>query len=235
MAYYFLVRKGIYLLSVSRRSFGISWFVNNTNVVIALSNIGTLIVWLVYAQLLYFNFRRQRRPRLVIRRAGDNGLSATCVISNMSAEPIYISYIISEVRYKGENITCDVTDVIKSGHGEPAAEDEGNSVDYRQGPMLSGGYMHIGKYRDLLLKTIELDKGTSIDEAIGNTESVTVYIICIYGSEDKPIGAYRKYFLISNEDAVMMRPASWDTIRLSSMRKRRKLKKEVLNRGEESG
>lgn len=44
------------------------WISQHHDSLTALTSIGTLLIWLVYAQLLYKGYRRQRRPRLIINR-----------------------------------------------------------------------------------------------------------------------------------------------------------------------
>lgn len=47
-----------------------------------------MIIWLVYAQLLYLGFRRQRNPRLIINRGRNKDINALCLISNKTVEKL---------------------------------------------------------------------------------------------------------------------------------------------------
>jgi len=48
----------------------IEWIKDNQAVVSVGISIATLLVWVIYAQLLYFGFRRQRTPRMLLTVAG---------------------------------------------------------------------------------------------------------------------------------------------------------------------
>ena len=45
------------------------WFAHNSRAITAVSSLLTLFVWVFYAQILYRNFARTRRPRIIINRA----------------------------------------------------------------------------------------------------------------------------------------------------------------------
>ena len=49
------------------------WFAQNSRVITAVSSLFTLFVWVFYARILYRNFARTRRPRLIINRGHGNG------------------------------------------------------------------------------------------------------------------------------------------------------------------
>ena len=62
----------------------IEWIKDNQGVVSVGVSIATLLIWIIYAQLLYLGFRRQRTPRMLINRGRKKDLDALCIISNMS-------------------------------------------------------------------------------------------------------------------------------------------------------
>ncbi len=87
------------------------WIENNKEIITVFTSIATLLVWVIYAQLLYLSFRRQRSPSLIINRGRNKDINALCIISNMSAESIFIQYIIVELETSEGKITMDVTDL----------------------------------------------------------------------------------------------------------------------------
>jgi len=107
--------------------------------------------WFTHAQLLYLGFRRQRSPRLIINRGRNKDINALCLISNMSAESVFIEYIIAELETSASTITMDVTDFeleyLESGDSSDGQSDQaaGNqrplnaSENTRQGPIQPGG------------------------------------------------------------------------------------------------
>ncbi len=57
----------------------IEYLSNNYEVVTSTANVGTLLVWIFYAQLLYNSHRRMRLPRVLINK---------CVGPSTSIRPV---------------------------------------------------------------------------------------------------------------------------------------------------
>lgn len=215
----------------------LDWFTKHSDALTVFTNIGTLLIWLVYAQLLYFGFRRQRRPRLIINRSKRKDINALCIISNMSAEAVFLEYIIVELKTSRGTIIMDVTDheqARKEDGEESKAQGDSASVDEssNQGPLASGGYLHIGSF-DALIKRMAREAGI---EMAGHRpkgelqfQSLRIRLIGIYGSEDAPIGAERSFNLTDNEHECILMPVTWDTKRLASAIQRRRLRKRVAD------
>lgn len=219
------------------------WISQHKEVLSVLTSIGTLIIWLVYAQLLYLGFRRQRRPRIIINRGKRKDIDALCIISNMSVESIFIEYIIAELETSHGTVVMDVTDYEQAYEegdekGENTEDREPQRImpygrieeNTRQGPLESGGFLHIGSFSDVI-KRLARDEGIEMigDRPAGDLEfqRLTIRLITIYGPEDMPVGAERSFNLESNEHSYALIPASWDTKRLASMNQRRRLRKMV--------
>lgn len=221
----------------------LSWVSQHHAVISVFINLGTLLIWLLYAQLLYFGFRRQRRPRVVINRGRKKDVDALCIISNMSSESIYIEYITAELETSRGTLIMDVTDRDQtSNKGDDAGGDAKNKLggvsEYtRQGPLASGDFMHIGTFSDVIQR---LAKEAGIEmqgyRPKGNLrfQSLTIRLIAVYGSEDRPVGAERGFDLNleENEDKYTLVPLAWNTKRLSSHWQRHRLRKmvEEMNR-----
>jgi hypothetical protein len=138
------------------------WIADNYKVLSVCASLASVSVWLVYAQLLYLGFRRQRSPRLIINRGRNKDINALCLISNMSAESVFIEYIIAELETSSGTITLDVTDFeleyLESGNSGDGQSDQaaGNqrplnaSENTRQGPIPPGGFFHIGTFNELI-------------------------------------------------------------------------------------
>lgn len=218
------------------------WVADHQKVLSVCASFGSVIIWLVYAQLLYLGFRRQRSPRLIINRGRNKDINALCLISNMSAEAVFIEYIIAELETSEGTITMDVTDFEQEydeGDEDPGGQRSQslsnkrslNVMDnIRQGPMESGGFLHIGTFSELIQR-LARDEGIRMhrDAPQGDLEftRLTLRLIGIYGPENMPIGAERSFDLTLNADTLSLRPASWDTKRLASLWQRRKLRKTV--------
>lgn len=209
------------------------WLVAHQELVTILTSIGTLLIWLVYAQLLYFGFRRQRRPRLIINRGKKKDIHARCIISNMSAEPIYIQHILAELKTTDGKLTMDVTDWEERPSAEEgestrqAPREESSSDGTRQGPLQAGDFLYIASFNNLIHSVAE-ENDISLKDGrpVGDLAfiSLTIRLICIYGSEDQPIGAERCFYLKDDKHPYSLVPNNWDTRRLASMWQRRKLR-----------
>jgi len=219
-----------------------NWIAEHQNVLSVLASLASVIIWLVYAQLLYLGFRRQRSPRLIINRGRNKDINALCLISNMSAESVFIEYIIVELETSEGTITMDVTDFEQEyteGDEDPdgrrgQSSAEQLSVDgvenTRQGPIEPGGFLHIGTFCELIQR-LARDEGIRMSGSVpqGDLEftRLTLRLIGIYGPENMPIGAERSFDLKVGESRFALRPASWDTKQLASILQRRKLRKTV--------
>ncbi|WP_110647744.1 hypothetical protein [Salinicola peritrichatus] len=124
------------------------WMSQHSSSITAVTNIGTLMVWLFYAQLLYLNFRRQRQPKIIINLGGGRSLQARCVISNMSPEAIFIEHVIAVLYTNKGEYSKNLTD-IEDGEKENIAKRQLVEIT-RQGPMSSGSYTDIGVFEDLV-------------------------------------------------------------------------------------
>ena len=82
-----------------------------------MTSLGTLAVWIFYAQLLYAGFRRQRRPKVVINQVMGLSTQGRCLISNMSAEGIHIETVQVWLHEKCGIRRCTVSEVDTDENG----------------------------------------------------------------------------------------------------------------------
>ncbi|WP_404983235.1 hypothetical protein [Cobetia marina] len=228
------------------------WIANHSKTISAIASIGSFFIWLVYAQLLYHNFRRQRRPRVLINRGKSKGIDSLCIVSNMSAESIFIEHIIARLDTSHGSLLMDVTEFERSyqegdeqsdnqqdGDSEQSAKEASSSSEWRisdttrQGPLGSGDFLHIGTFSEVIERMARRN-GISLDGHWPSNEQLkfqrlTLRIIGIYGSEDHPIGVERAFRLHDANGECALVPERWDSNRLSSRRQRHKLRK-LLNR-----
>lgn len=218
----------------------IEWIKENYALVNVGIGIATLLVWVIYAQLLYSGFRRQRTPRVLINRGRKKDLDALCIISNMSQEAIYVEYILAALGTSRGKIVMDVTD-FEQDPEEDREDDEGNretvSVipqdlreNTRQGPLLSGEFMHIGTFNDVvgrLAREAEIPMRGNLAEGDIELESLTIEIIAMYGPEPRPISVERSFYINSEPVGGTLIPTSWQTHHGISFLRRRRLSKRV--------
>lgn len=218
----------------------IEWIKDNQAVVSLGVSIATLLVWVIYAQLLYFGFRRQRTPRMLINRGRKKNLDALCIISNMSQEAIYVEYILATLKTSRGTVIMDVTD-FEQDPSEEREDEEGNSQrvsvippdlreNTRQGPLLSGEFMHIGTFNDVV-KRLTREAGIpmhgSLPDADIELQRLTIELIALYGPEPRPVNAHRSFDIKSDKDGATLVPTSWKTRHGISFLRRRRLSRIV--------
>ncbi|WP_192034537.1 hypothetical protein [Halomonas sp. YLGW01] len=196
------------------------WLNQNSGAISALTGILTLLVWLFYAQLLYNGYIRQRRPRIIINRGSGKNLTSLCLISNMSAEAIFVQHIIAVLETEEGEKQLDIVDYQRSG-------DEEQQYRSHQGPLDSGAYLHVGSFRQILEHLTD-HHGLNDDgkEALSRRayRALEIRVVAIYGSEDNPIGARRRFRLDPEGDDCRLIPDGLDTQRLASRRQRHRIR-----------
>lgn len=124
-----------------------SWTQGNATVFSALTSVGMLLIWGVYLQLLFHNFRMQRRPQVIINHGYGRGLDSRCIISNMSQKAVFIDTVMVEVVTDRTSYKGDVTDTIDDAIAQNPRKLRQVT---RQGPLGSGEYMDAGRFRSML-------------------------------------------------------------------------------------
>lgn len=200
----------------------LEWMSEHQELLNLLVNLGMLAVWIAYLQLFLANFRKQRRPNILINFGAGSGLSARCLVSNMSSEAIYIESIIAKLEGDGTTQTCAVTDLEDLG-AERVLEDPKQGT--RQGPLASGGYMDIGEFRDLIERVLR-SNGTPDDGRPPSLVGGRVFelqVIANYGSENLLVGGERRFDLVERQGQLSLRPRGIDTRQITTRRERRRI------------
>lgn len=202
------------------------WLSQHSPSITAVTNIGTLMVWLFYAQLLYLNFKRQRQPKIIINRGGGRSLKARCVISNMSPEAIFIEHIIAVLHTDKGMYSKSLTDTENTGESD---EIKHQLVEMtRQGPMSSGSYTDIGFFEDIIGRVLRAHgipaEGCRPTDGT-ELKFIELRVVAIYGSEDTPVGSLREFEITKDGDATNLVPTSWVTKRYASRLRRHTVRK----------
>ncbi len=194
----------------------------------------TLLVWIFYAHLLLANFKRQRRPNLIINRGAGKGLGSLCLLSNMSAEPMFINQLLVRLDTSRGPLMGDVTD-IRDGLGDEAPPDLSLYQTTRQGPLRSGEYSHIGTFQSLIRRVAE-QHGIALDghqpQGDWTFHTLEIRAVAFYGSDRHPLGVLRRFRLqAAAEGECTLVPESPLTHQLCSRRQRREVRRWMLEYG----
>jgi hypothetical protein len=199
-----------------------NWIASNHQVISVLANLAMLFVWIAYLQVFASSYRRQKRPSIQINRGGGSGLEARCLVSNMSAEAIYIESIIVTAQTTEGSWTCPVTEL-----------QEGRSdleLKTRQGPVKTGQFVDIGSFRSLVEPVLQRHAGPQGSVASDGLESLVfleIRVVAVHGSEDLLAGATRRFDLIRQRDRLLLRGHAVGTHQIRSRRGREKLRDDV--------
>ncbi|WP_134495937.1 hypothetical protein [Microvirga pakistanensis] len=181
-----------------------------------------LFVWIAYLQVFVSSYRRQKRSNIQINRGAGFGLEARCLISNMSAEAIYIESIIATVETNEGRWSCPVTELL-----------EGRSdldLKTRQGPLQAGRFVDIGSFHSLIEPALQRSTGSRggiASDDLKNLVFFKIKVIAVHGSEDLLAGATRRFDLIRQQDQLLVRGQTVGTHQIRSRRERQKLRNDV--------
>lgn len=205
----------------------IEWLKTNHQLISLALSASTLLVWVFYAQLLLLNFKRQRKPSLIINRGAGHGLSSLCLISNMSAEPMFINQLVVLIETSRGPLQLDVTD-IRQSMDEDVPPDLAIHQTTHQGPLRSGDFIHIGTFQGMLRRVAELN-GIELDghRPLGDWQFHTLEIraVAFYGPERHPLGVLRRFRLGDlTQSECRLVPEKLFTQQLLSRQERRRVR-----------
>ena len=178
-------------------------------------------------------------------------MDALCLISNMSAESIFIQHIVARLETDNGTYVQDVTELeqeYEEGDEERERRDNAVTLDdsTRQGPLGSGEFAHIGAFNSVIeriarCEALRLDQHrddrAESDRGIVRLRALTIQLVAIYGSDDYPIGIERRFLIRDLDEGRLLVPATWDSKRLTSRGQRKQVRQliEDLARQESRG
>lgn len=201
------------------------WINQNAQALSFLATLGTLAVWLFYAQLLYLGFKRQRKARILVTQGWGQQIDSVCLVSNMSQEPIYIHSLLMTIRTQDGDYTESITDFDSAQLRD--SQDHPQQIT-RQGPLNAGGQINLGTFRSLIRQTGKRHRNLEADDKQPirtlEVESFKITVIASYGPEGGVIGAQRK-FIVRGAENELMRPVATTTKSMAKRRARHQLQR----------
>lgn len=196
------------------------WLFEHPGFISALTGFGTLLVWLIYLQVFISSYRRQTRAMLLIARGPGNGLDARCFLSNMSSGAVYVQSVQGKLETQECTLAYPMTDMLDfKGHAFADSR-----LRTRQGPLGSGEIMDIGSFSDLVHRVLhDRRKVFDMDLPEDAVRAITIEVLGIYGSEDLPIGAARRFVVDHNHGRSSVKGEGLETKQIRKRRQRRRL------------
>lgn len=166
------------------------WINQHNNELTALANIGTLVVWLFYAQLALNGIIKQRRPRVLINQIKGQDLNAELIIVNMGEHKIYNQLLLAVVSTDDQSYTSAVTDAYIYDDEAPGEITDRTTV---QGALDSGNTMNMGTFNQVAQRvSCNTDK-------LSRWRSLELRLIFFAGSESSVVAA-RRVFQFREDD-----------------------------------
>jgi len=196
----------------------------NADLLSLAATVAMVAIWLIYLHLFWKNYRRHLRPSIVINRGAGTGLDARCLVSNMSAEAIFIEGIILVLERENQYWS---TAIITAG--EIGEDGEGKTGLARppmhEGPLASGAYVDIGRFQDIVERafgTVRRQGGR--DDRLG-FDGFEIWVIANYTAEQRLVHARRRFDIGRKEGNWALRPHQLETevVRVRSDDERRRI------------
>lgn len=153
-------------------------------------------IWVVYLQLLFTQYRRNNRPYLIFHHSQNESPDALCLLVNMGEMAIHIECVQAVVTmHSGEKYKLAVTQFKRVN-----VADQNVQQTLRQGPLLNGGYLVLGTFRDIIENT-ESGKGGAI--TLEQVETLELRAAAIHSPSKYPVGARRQFELTYNDGSCI--------------------------------
>lgn len=147
------------------------------------------LVWIVYFQLFFLQYRRNNRPYLVIHHAQNENPDALCLLVNMGKETVHVQCVqIALFTRAGEEKTMTVSE-----YRRIQSDDSNVHQILRQGPLQPGGYLVLGSFKNIILgrRSKEVDPNYLFEDIV----DVEIRAAVIHGPSKYPVGVRRRFTL----------------------------------------
>jgi hypothetical protein len=200
----------------------LDWLARNSDILNVALNAAMLGVWIAYLQIFASSYRRQTRANIMVNMGGGSGLDARCLVSNMSASPIYLQSIFIGIQFADRRLIRPVTET--EGFEEWDKPTDLN-LWTRQGPLNPGEVRDMGAFGIMLDHALRSETGGKEPEPglRDGIQALEVRIVAVYGSEDLPVAAERRFALVCQEDTLVLSPFTAQARQVRSRSRRRRM------------
>lgn len=211
----------------------IDWLPTHLAIVSVLVSVGSLLVWVFYARLLWIGFNRGERPLILIHQAGGMGPGSSCLVVNLSRQPLHVinvHFILHTENHAFDLRVNEYRRITNSQERDWALENV-----MKEGPLRAGEFLSLGDFSSMLESartngdTHKRDRQQEQTLA-ERTREFEVRVTAMFSAFDKPIGATRRFSVVMEDnDEVLLKPTSPLTVQLSSWRQRRRVYRWLQN------
>jgi hypothetical protein len=198
------------------------WIADNSEALSTIINGILMVVWAVYLNLFLRSLQRTKRPIIMISRSAGTGPEARLFISNMGAEPIYVTALIADVECGEAQFSATITDNDEIQSDELSSPREATS----EGPLGSGDYMDAGSFGGLM-ERISKHAVERIDP--GKVDRVTLTVVAAAGHSNALSAGTKSYRILRRDTGTVFHPEHLSTRQLRNSLARRRIRRR-LNR-----
>jgi hypothetical protein len=202
----------------------------NAGTVSAVSNILMAVIWIVYLQILFIQYRRTTRPFMLIHHAHENDIDALCLFVNMSKEAIHVQSVIANIHTEEGSISRQITD-----YNHIPQNDQEVQIRLRQGPIKPGSYLVLGSFKNIIMDPVLYAKGIdaeNTERVLSKTKSLEICVAVVHGQSTHHIGARRQFFVEHQAGRFIIRAHNIHTEQLISFSKRKIVRNWIESRVE---
>lgn len=167
----------------------------------------TVVIWIIYLQLFFWQYRRNSRPYLVFHHAHNDNPDALCMLVNMGEKAVHVQCVQAVLCLRnGEQRSMTITDFNRINPDNELIQQK-----IRQGPVSAGGYLLLGTFREIMLGSGTDEKNTNW--SIDDVEELELRVAVIHGPSKFPVGA-RRSFTVSSQPHLRLFPTNIHTEQL---------------------
>lgn len=200
-----------------------SWLVEHASLAANIASLLMLLVWLFYTAIFYREFRRQRRPFLILHQGRGYDLDSTCLLVNLSKEPVHVSCVLMRLQMDRGLYTKRIRDFQQITPDSDLGSRDVQTL-LKQGPLTSGGFLVLGTFRELLDAALEdasrtilgYTEGIGLNEFVGVLHEITFHAVVLHGAYDRPVGAARSFAVTATDSEARIRPTAPLTRQMNS-------------------
>ena len=198
----------------------LEWISEHSDALNVVLSAAMLLVWLGYFEVFLRGYRRERRPKILISRGSGSSLHAHCLLSNMSAETIYIHSLIAKLNNSDEETFAAVTDLVGDSEDESRISLKEATL---QGPVAAGDFLDAGTFASILRRAGWSAPATGADSGDHRSIEIELTVLATYRSEDLIVGASRRFAVEAAEGGWRVAPRTVATQQIRNKRQRRAL------------
>lgn len=176
------------------------------------------VVWIIYFQLFFIQYRHNSRPYLVIHHAQNENPDALCLLVNMGKQTVHVQCVQAILYTRaGEEKVITVTE-----YRRVSADDTDVHKVLRQGPLQPGGYLVLGSFRNIILGRRSEDAES--DYLFEDITGMELRVALIHGPSSHPVGV-RRSFGLNHEGGPAIYPANIHTEQMTRRRDRNEVRR----------